>query len=61
MRNGSNQYLISNHAKVWIIDNKVFYVGFHNLYPSNLQEFGVIIGNQAALTQQFINDYYDQL
>ncbi|WP_157870927.1 hypothetical protein [Candidatus Coxiella mudrowiae] len=60
MTNGSNQYLISNHSKVWIIDNKVFYVVFQNLYPSNLQEFGVIIGNQA-LTQQFINDYYDQL
>ncbi|ABS78558.2 phospholipase (plasmid) [Coxiella burnetii] len=56
----SKQYKITNHAKVWIVDGKVFYIGSHNLYPSNLQEFGVVVGDEK-LAQQFVDDYYSHL
>ena len=47
----------SNHAKVWIVDDKVFYVGSDNIYPAYLQEFGYVIGSQLK-TQEFIRDYW---
>ena len=37
-----------SHDKVWIIDDHIFYIGSHNLYPSSLQQFGVIIDNPRA-------------
>jgi phosphatidylserine/phosphatidylglycerophosphate/cardiolipin synthase-like enzyme len=33
----------SNHAKVWIVDDRAVHVGSDNLYPHGLQEFGYVI------------------
>src|SRR5258708_21088194 len=38
----------ANHAKLWMVDDRVFYVGSDNLYPVNLQEFGYIVDAQKA-------------
>ena len=48
----------SNHAKVWIVDDQVFYIGSDNIYPAYLQEFGHIIGHQPT-TARFILDYWE--
>lgn len=38
-----------SHDKLWIVDDKLFYIGSHNLYPSALQQFGVIIEDDHLL------------
>nr|7WU1_A Chain A, Phospholipase D [Moritella sp. JT01]7WU1_B Chain B, Phospholipase D [Moritella sp. JT01]7WU1_C Chain C, Phospholipase D [Moritella sp. JT01]7WU1_D Chain D, Phospholipase D [Moritella sp. JT01]7WU1_E Chain E, Phospholipase D [Moritella sp. JT01]7WU1_F Chain F, Phospholipase D [Moritella sp. JT01] len=40
-----------SHNKLWIVDDKVFYVGSHNIYPSSLQQFGVIVDDKDATAQ----------
>ena len=42
-----------SHDKLWIVDDGLFYIGSHNLYPSALQQFGVIIedDHQVAINQ----------
>ena len=42
---------IGTHAKFWMTDDRVVYVGSENLYPSELQEFGYIIEDKAATAQ----------
>jgi len=37
-----------SHNKLWIVDDQLFYIGSHNIYPSSLQQFGVIVSCQAA-------------
>ena len=39
---------IGNHAKFWMVDDRVFYIGSDNLYPVDLQEFGFIVDSRAA-------------
>jgi phosphatidylserine/phosphatidylglycerophosphate/cardiolipin synthase-like enzyme len=51
---------IANHAKLWIVDDRAFRIGSHNLYPVNLQEFGYIVEDRRA-TDQLLKDYWDQL
>ena len=34
---------IATHAKFWMVDSRVFYIGSDNMYPVNLQEFGYIV------------------
>ena len=41
----------ANHAKLWMVDDRVFYVGSDNLYPVNLQEFGYIVDDQRAAAE----------
>ncbi len=41
----------ANHAKLWMVDDRVFYVGSDNLYPVNLQEFGYIVDDQKAAAE----------
>jgi phosphatidylserine/phosphatidylglycerophosphate/cardiolipin synthase-like enzyme len=50
---------IGTHAKFWMVDDRVFYIGSENLYPTDLQEFGYIVedGNAAA---QLRRDYWDK-
>ncbi|WP_425319535.1 hypothetical protein [Candidatus Coxiella mudrowiae] len=43
----------ANHAKIWVVDDRLFYVSSHNLYPSNLQEFGYVINNKKINTRIF--------
>src|SRR3954463_829650 len=42
-----NERWIKNHAKMWSVDDQVFYVGADNIYPAALQEFGYIVGGKA--------------
>jgi phosphatidylserine/phosphatidylglycerophosphate/cardiolipin synthase-like enzyme len=39
---------IGNHAKFWMVDDRVFYIGSDNFYPVDLQEFGYIVDHRAA-------------
>lgn len=51
-----NGYTFANHAKFFMVDDKVFYVGSENLYPANLIEYGVFISDPRAVEQ--IKDQY---
>jgi phosphatidylserine/phosphatidylglycerophosphate/cardiolipin synthase-like enzyme len=48
------------HAKFWMVDDRVFYVGAENLYPTDLQELGYIIEDRAAAATAR-REYWDQL
>ncbi|GAA1752216.1 hypothetical protein GCM10009747_07260 [Agromyces humatus] len=54
----------ANHAKVYIVDDSLFYVGSDNLYlsgtPHGLQEYGHLVEGKAE-TQAFIRDYWDKI
>ena len=39
---------IANHAKLWMVDDRIFYLGSDNMYPVNLQEFGFIVDDGKA-------------
>lgn len=51
---------VANHAKTFIVDEKVFYVGSHNLYPSNLNEFGFIV-EDATAAAAYVANYWSPL
>jgi hypothetical protein len=42
---------IANHAKLWMVDERTFYIGSDNFYPINLQEFGYIVDDRTAAAQ----------
>jgi hypothetical protein len=59
----------ANHAKVWIVDDEIFYVGSDNAYtsafkvipnPGGFQEFGYIISGTAEV-QDFLDNYWNKL
>ena len=50
---------IGTHAKFWMVDDRVFYIGSENLYPAELQEFGYIVEDSAAVAQ-LRHDYWDK-
>ena len=52
--NGEN---VGNHAKSFIIDDAVFYIGSQNLYVADLAEFGLFIDDEE-LTDELIADYW---
>ena len=52
--------LIANHAKLWVIDDRAFYIGSQNLYPVDLQELGYIVEDRAA-TEHVLHAYWDTL
>lgn len=43
--------VIANHAKLWMVDDRVFTVGSDNIYPVNLQEFGYIVDDRKAAAE----------
>jgi phosphatidylserine/phosphatidylglycerophosphate/cardiolipin synthase-like enzyme len=51
---------IANHAKFWMVDQRAFHIGSHNLYPVDLQEFGYIVEDRAAATT-VLRDYWEKL
>lgn len=51
---------IGTHAKFVMVDDTAFYIGSHNLYPANLQEFGVIVTNSAAAVE-LKTQYWDKM
>jgi hypothetical protein len=48
------------HAKFVMVDDAAFYIGSHNLYPSDLQEFGNIVLD-AESTRQIRQQYWDKV
>ena len=48
------------HAKFWMVDDRVFYIGAENLYPTDLQELGYIVEDRAAAATAR-RDYWDQV
>lgn len=58
IRQTPNQY--GNHAKVWIANGEMFYVGSDNAYPGFLQEYGFVVADSAATTQ-FLNTYWNPI
>ena len=51
---------IANHSKLWMVDDRVFYIGSDNMYPVNLQEFGYIVGDSKAV-DTMIESYWTPL
>lgn len=51
---------IGLHAKFWMVDERAFYIGPENLYPSELQEFGYVVEDHAAAAQ-VLHDYWDKV
>lgn len=51
---------IGNHAKVYIIDDKAFYIGSENLYPASLAEYGLFVDDREK-TMELLSDYWDDL
>lgn len=51
---------IANHAKLWLVDDRVFYLGSDNMYPVNLQEFGYIVADPSA-AETLIDTYWKPL
>lgn len=49
---------IGLHAKFWMVDDRVFYIGSDNLYPVDLQEFGYIVEDRDV-SAQILRDYWD--
>ena len=49
----------ANHAKVYIADDTVYYVGSDNLYPHKLAEFGYLIEGEAV--RDVVTGYWDKL
>jgi phosphatidylserine/phosphatidylglycerophosphate/cardiolipin synthase-like enzyme len=45
----SNGWPFANHAKMFIVDDSVFYIGSSNMYSSELQEFGYFAQNPEAV------------
>lgn len=41
----------SHHNKFWMVDDRIFYFGSHNFYPSPLQQFGIITDNTQAASE----------
>lgn len=51
---------IGNHAKLWMVDDRLFYIGSDNVYPVNLQEFGYIVDDRQAAAE-LIDAYWNPL
>lgn len=51
---------IANHAKLWMVDDRAFYIGSDNLYPVNLQEFGYILDDKKAAAE-LLDAYWNPL
>jgi hypothetical protein len=55
-----NGWTFANHAKFFMIDDRLFYVGSENFYPVSLQEYGVFL-NDATAAAQIKTQYWDKL
>lgn len=51
---------IANHSKLWMVDDRVFYIGSDNMYPVNLQEYGYLVGDPKAV-DMLIESYWKPL
>jgi hypothetical protein len=51
---------IGTHAKFWMVDDRLFYIGSENLYPTDLQEFGYVVDNAKAAAE-IKKAYWDEV
>jgi phosphatidylserine/phosphatidylglycerophosphate/cardiolipin synthase-like enzyme len=51
---------IGSHTKFLMVDEAAFYIGSHNLYQANLQEYGNIITDVEA-SKQILSAYWDKI
>lgn len=51
---------IINHAKLWMVDDRVFHIGSDNLYPHNLQEFGYVVESEEV-AREVLSAYWEPL
>jgi len=56
----ANNSPLSLHSKLVIADRAAFYLGSHNLYPANLQEFGLVIFDPDR-TREVLEQFWDPL
>lgn len=49
-----------NHAKFWMVDDRLFYMGSDNLYPVDLQEFGYVVDSTKAAAD-VLREYWTPL
>jgi hypothetical protein len=47
----------ASHTKVVEVDAQAVYIGSHNMYPANLQEFGYIV-DDSNVTAQWLAQYW---
>jgi phosphatidylserine/phosphatidylglycerophosphate/cardiolipin synthase-like enzyme len=47
----------ANHAKLVVADDRAFYIGSQNWYPSNLTELGLIV-DDADATHELVAEYF---
>jgi phosphatidylserine/phosphatidylglycerophosphate/cardiolipin synthase-like enzyme len=50
----------ATHMKLWMIDDRAFYIGSDNMYPVNLQEYGYIVDDQKA-AGELLDTYWKPL
>ena len=55
-----NKFAFAQHAKFFLVDDRVLYVGSENLYPSDLLEYGVFIADPTVLSA-VRTQYWDKL
>ena len=51
---------IGNHAKLYIVDDEIFYLGSESLYPASLAEYGLIVDDKAVTTD-LVDSYWNNL
>jgi phosphatidylserine/phosphatidylglycerophosphate/cardiolipin synthase-like enzyme len=51
---------ITNHAKLWMVDDQAFHVGSDNIYPHNLQEFGYVV-ESTTVAGETLASYWEPL
>lgn len=54
------ELMFANHAKVWIVDDRLVHVGSDNIYPHGLQEFGYVIDSEET-ARDVITRYWEPL
>lgn len=59
-KDGERECKITNHSKLWMVDESLFYIGSDNLYPHNIQEFGYLI-ESPTLAAGVLQDYWNPL
>ncbi len=47
----------ASHTKIIEVDAQALYIGSHNMYPANLQEFGYIV-DDSNVTGQWLSQYW---
>jgi phosphatidylserine/phosphatidylglycerophosphate/cardiolipin synthase-like enzyme len=50
----------ATHMKLWMIDDRAFYIGSDNMYPVNLQEYGYIVDDRKA-AGELLDSYWNPL